>query len=294
MTAPTVAGLVFERHEVDGMRWESARRPLDHRLTGLVVDALGYAEFAGHRVARRVTPHPAVTVIVGLGPPIAVDRSLLGSFVAGMHDSWGVTAFTGAQRGIELRLTPRGARRLLGIPPGELAGQVVELPLLDRLADRVAGAADAAERGDDGADTGYARARWAAALSALETELLRVAADGPDPDPAVSWAWATMCERAGAGPVGALAAEIGWSRRHFASRFRAEVGLPPKAAARVLRFDRARLQLVRGRPAAEVAVACGYTDQSHLVREFRALAGRTPGTYLAELDAEQVTFIQDG
>ena len=61
----------------------------------------------------------------------------------------------------------------------------------------------------------------------------------------------------------------------------------------VLRLDRARALLGRGTPAGPVAARCGYTDQSHLVREFRALAGCTPGTYLAELDGEQVTFVQD-
>lgn len=90
-----------------------------------------------------------------------------------------------------------------------------------------------------------------------------------------------------------LAAGIGWSRRHFVARFRAEVELPPKVAARMLRFHRATRLLARGVPAAAVSAACGYTDQSHLVREFRSLAGVTPGGFVAELDAEQVTFLQD-
>jgi AraC-like DNA-binding protein len=51
--------------------------------------------------------------------------------------------------------------------------------------------------------------------------------------------------------------------------------------------------LVRGGKAAAVSATCGYTDQSHLVREFRALAGCTPGEFVAELDPEQVTFLQD-
>lgn len=60
-------------------------------------------------------------------------------------------------------------------------------------------------------------------------------------------------------------------------------GLTPKHAARVIRFDRARRALHAGAvTGAEVAAHHGYADQSHFVREFRALAGCAPGQWLAE------------
>jgi transcriptional regulator GlxA family with amidase domain len=59
------------------------------------------------------------------------------------------------------------------------------------------------------------------------------------------------------------------------------VGLSPKTAARVIRFDRALGLLRGGVPLAEVAAACGYYDQAHFTREFRALAETTPGRFLA-------------
>jgi AraC-like DNA-binding protein len=76
--------------------------------------------------------------------------------------------------------------------------------------------------------------------------------------------------------------------RRFGTRFRTEIGLAPKEAARVVRFDRARRLLQRrvaaaGPPElAALAAACGYYDQAHLAREFRALAGCPPSRWLAE------------
>jgi hypothetical protein len=67
------------------------------------------------------------------------------------------------------------------------------------------------------------------------------------------------------------------------------LGLTPKAAARVIRFDRARHLLAGqvaagGRPRlADLAVTCGYFDQAHLARDFRALAGVPPSQWLAEV-----------
>src|SRR6185312_4416002 len=63
--------------------------------------------------------------------------------------------------------------------------------------------------------------------------------------PEVSWAWRELLREGGATRVSELAAWTGWSERHLTSRFRTEIGLAPKAAARVVRFDRARKLLVR-------------------------------------------------
>jgi transcriptional regulator GlxA family with amidase domain len=78
--------------------------------------------------------------------------------------------------------------------------------------------------------------------------------------------------------VRVLASELGWSSRRLIDRFRDHVGLPPKAAARVIRFNRAVTALSSGMPQiAQVAAACGYADQAHLARDVRALGGVTPG-----------------
>jgi AraC-like DNA-binding protein len=125
---------------------------------------------------------------------------------------------------------------------------------------------------------------------------------GPDAaSPEVSWAWQRLLREGGALRVSELAAGTGWSGRHLTSRFRAEIGLTPKAAARVIRFDRARKLLVRNLAGAtadaghrlahdrlahyrlaDLAADCGYFDQAHLAREFRALAGCPPSQWLAE------------
>jgi len=110
---------------------------------------------------------------------------------------------------------------------------------------------------------------------------------GPAPAPEVRWAWRQLLASGGAIRITDLAAETGWSGHHLTSRFRTEIGLTPKAAARVIRFDRARHLLVRhaaddGYRLADLAAACGYFDQAHLAREFRSLAGCPPSQWLTE------------
>src|SRR5690348_17555140 len=106
--------------------------------------------------------------------------------------------------------------------------------------------------------------------------------------PEVSQAWRALLASGGTAAVPELAREAGWSSRRLGTRFRAEIGLAPKQAARVVRFDRARRLLQRrvaaaGQPElAALAAACGYYDQAHLAREFRALAGCPPSRWLAE------------
>ena len=91
--------------------------------------------------------------------------------------------------------------------------------------------------------------------------------------------------------------ETGWSRRHVTERFRRQLGLSPKAYARLLRFEHASSLLGEppaGRTLAEVATEAGYYDQSHLSRDFVALAGMTPGAVAADAGlAPEVRFVQD-
>ena len=104
----------------------------------------------------------------------------------------------------------------------------------------------------------------------------------------VSYAWRQLLRTGGTAAVRTLAAETGWSDRHLRARFRAETGLAPKAAARVIRFDRARRALQRraatGGPLglADLAASCGYFDQAHLDRDFGLIAGCSPTRWLAE------------
>jgi AraC-like DNA-binding protein len=81
--------------------------------------------------------------------------------------------------------------------------------------------------------------------------------------------------------VSAVVKESGYSHRRFIALFRAAVGLTPKLYCRVTRFQSAVLHAARepSAPLTELALAAGFSDQPHLNRDFRELAGLSPGHY---------------
>lgn len=279
-----VSQVTVRRQDTPGYSWTTADKPVPEALAPFLTYC-GYEERPAERMQRREVPIARVVMILCLGEKLEVREvtnspfpapGTVGSFVAGLGDG-SVVIENGEQEGIQLDLTPLGAYRLLGLPMKELTNQVVEL-------EDVRGAA-AVELVDRLAST----PGWDDRFALLDDELTRWAADGPDPDPAVAWAWNQLDATSGSVEIGALADETGWSRRHFIKMFRDQVGLAPKATAQVLRFNQARQLLAErraGTSITDVAMACGYADHSHLIREFKRLSGSTPSAWLAQQLAE--------
>jgi len=215
-------------------------------------------------------PATTVTVIINMADAFG---GLPRAFAAGLTDTHGLVDQTGAFECVDLKFTPLGAYRLLGLPMSELTNRVVDLTDLGlgSLAERLATAA--------------------APFEALDDVLLARAAAGPEPAGEVEWVWRRLHDSGGNAAIGALAAEVGWSRRHLVNRFREQVGLPPKTVARVVRFEELLRRLTTGGRAAEIAAACGYYDQAHMNRDFREFAGTTPTEYLARFPSVQYPWV---
>jgi AraC-like DNA-binding protein len=237
-------------------------------LRGHVRRYTGYRERTGP-LARREVANAEAVLIVSFGPRIDVDGRTFTSFAAGVNDAAVLTRHDGTQDGVQIDLSPLAARRLLGVPMRELANAVVEL---DALLGTAAG--ELTERL-------WEAPNWPARFSLLDAALAARIAQAPAPPPAVEHAWRRL--EAGARSVDRLAGELGCSRRHLAAQFRDQVGLSPKRMARVVRFQRVADGLRERRPLAELAYECGYADQPHLNRDFRAFAGVTPTEFVASL-----------
>jgi AraC-like DNA-binding protein len=253
-------------------------------LRGLVRWYSGYRQRGIPAATHRGLPSPWLTLILTLDEPLSVAAhpdpgaapgdypTLLG----GLHTSPALIRVPGRQSGVQLAISPLGARVLLGLPAGELAG-------IDVHADDALGA-DVRETHDRLREA----SGWPARFRVLDDWLLaRMTRHGPLHMPAapLAEAWRRLLSTGGRVRVDELAAATGYSDRHLRNRFRAEIGLTPKAAARVVRFDLARRRLARlpgPGDLAGLAADCGYADQSHLDREFGALASCTPSAWLAQ------------
>jgi len=104
--------------------------------------------------------------------------------------------------------------------------------------------------------------------------------------PAVALALEGFSKENTRGVIRKLAREAGYSDRRFIDLFRAEVGLRPKLFNRIQRFQRVLAQVhCNAMPDwGQVALHCGYFDQSHLIRDFLAFSGLTPADYLRRVD----------
>jgi AraC-like DNA-binding protein len=253
-------------------------------LHGLIASYHGYRQQGVPPARHRGLPSPYLTLIITLDDPLTVARhpdpadppGTYLTLAGGLHTTPALITHPGRQSGIQLAVSPLGARALFGMPAGELAGLDVDAadvlgPVARELHERLREQPD-----------------WPGRFAVLDRLLTARADHDQAVHPGVAEAWRQLTASGGAVPVGRLAGHVGWSPRRLQDLLRAETGLTPKAAARVTRFDRARTLLRRrvaaGRPPdlADLAAAAGYYDQAHLAREFRALAGCSPSAWLAE------------
>jgi AraC-like DNA-binding protein len=111
----------------------------------------------------------------------------------------------------------------------------------------------------------------------------RLTRHGPWRSSEIDFAVRAFGSAPGIATVRDVARRTGWSERRFSQVFREEVGLSPKTWCRVQRFQRAVRQLHAGAdvPWAEMALDCGFYDQSHFANEFRAFSGIDATTYSA-------------
>ncbi|MFI9118482.1 helix-turn-helix domain-containing protein [Streptomyces bikiniensis] len=208
--------------------------------------------------------HPAVTLLV--------DLSGAGELVHRTRDGHG-----------------RGSA-VVGLLPGDLrvgggAGECLQIRLDPVVAASVFGGSDGAvvsladvwgrdaERFEEGL---RAAGSWDERFALAADVLGRRLGSGPRVDPEVAQAWRRTFGRRGRVRVDGLADEVGWSRKRLSARFRSQLGVAPKRAARLVRFDRAVRLLAAGHGAADVAAGSGYADQSHLHREVGEFTGLTP------------------
>jgi AraC-like DNA-binding protein len=234
---------------------------------------LGWWEHRTTPLYRRELPTAEVPLIINFGAPIRLfdvdDRSRsteLGSFATGAYDSHVIVEANGSQGGLQIDFTILGMRLFLGRPLADLTNRGVALEDIF---------------GADGRRVTmelHDAPTWQARFDLLDREIGRRVAAAKRPPAEVLCTWKRIVESGGLIAIGTLVDETGWSQKHLISKFREHIGLAPKTFARVMRFGRAVDRLRRGERMnlTELALDCGYYDQSHFDRDFRAFAGVTP------------------
>lgn len=236
-------------------------------LSGIVSRYVDFEDRPGAPVTMHEAPGRSLVVIVDLDAGWSVEGECFGSFVGGLYAHPVTVRHEGTSRAVQFDLEPLAARALLGIPAGELGHRTIGLDdLLGRDAARLQ------ERLHDAPDS-------ATRFALLDAHLRRrTAAHAPATRPDVAHAWHLLRTTHGRIRIDALARELGCSRRHLAKRFKEEVGVSPKTAARLIRFETARRRLGTV-PLARLAADLGYADHAHLTREFTELGGAPPTAF---------------
>ena len=229
----------------------------------------------------RVLPNGAVELIFNLGAAHTVldpeGNAVLGRYrtnwVAGLQERPLVIEAEDDTTLIGVRFRPGGAFPFLRLPLSELTNAVVECELFlgafaRELHERLFEASDDRQRIE--------------ALEAALTSRLRL-----DTESRGRWLPIALARLAAGEAVGDVADAVGVSVRQFARRVRSRVGTSPKLLARILRLQQVINHLAaQPRPVdwVQSALAAGYFDQAHLVRDFRLLAGVSPTEYLRRRD----------
>jgi AraC-like DNA-binding protein len=254
--------------------WSVSVWQTDPRLAGIVASMW----FGEGRVAYqrdRILPSGQSQLLINLGPPQyriepgppEVRVPFVDVWYSGLHQGPIDTEAPHGNALLGVAFTARGTFPWLG-------------ERMDALSDRIIALADTA---GGGAPALRERLLHTPSLDArfrlVEKWLISRLKPHDTVHPAVRWAVDRIAVTGGRLSIEELAVQSGFTRKHLGNLFRQQVGLSPKALARVHRFRGALALLNRADgqvPWAALAERCGFYDQSHLSNEFRRFSGFSP------------------
>jgi AraC-like DNA-binding protein len=224
---------------------------------------------------REVYVHPrgGFSIVFNLGDRLQLDGQSVSEpiFLDAANTVSRKFRFQGHVELVGIRFHEGGAYPFLGVPLNELRDQVTLLATLHK----------------PGLLQLHARLLETALLPArihlLEEWLLRRLVLDHERNPLIPASLALLQGSGGQMPVSELSEELAVSQRHLERLYQSQVGVSPKQFARLVRIERARLalkQLSDDSSTADVAVDLGFYDQSHFIRQFRAVVGVTPYAYM--------------
>lgn len=237
-----------------------------------------YSDLQPDHSLEKLLPDGAVELIIDLTDfpkrlhdptDLSLRRLYRNGWISGMRSEYLVIGADPGSSMMGIRFRPGGAGAFLPCPAIEIADRVIELEDIwgrtaTALRERLLEATTPAERFD-----------------LLETFLRRRYDERFAPPHVVTEALRRLRHTAGPLRVADVAADLGVSQKHLIELFDRSVGLKPKAAHRVFRFIGAleRIESADEPDWAGLALDCGFYDQAHFNREFRAFAGATPTEY---------------
>lgn len=305
------------RIEVTGHRsdlgyWRAGQRAAEPRLRDYVLGYFASEGFLPRPLHERHLPFREVAIVLNFAAPHRIIDPFDPTRTTEHGKAWIVAlqhrhqireAF-GTRDFMVIRLTPIGAQMLLGAPMDLLTDRVLALEDIDSRFSRLL--------------TRHAEAThdWAARFDIVENIIAVRLAAAPSPPPGLVHAWRLLQECPNHVDLARLPEEFGCSRRHLIAQFHQYFGMAPKMIARISRFQlavaatrrlgrRDESPYAEGKPYldaqaddrlrstkpttmrwADLALGCGYYDQSHFINEFKSFSGLTPLEFLRQTHHE--------
>jgi AraC-like DNA-binding protein len=232
---------------------------------------------AAKTLAIKLAPSPSLLLMAQYRTPAAVrqgNQDFPSKCAIQIQTSSVALQPTGALGVIIVFLKPDAANRIVEAPLGQFAKATVHLGNVFRRGDvmmcseLLVGARNSAER-----------------IATVEAFLLRLVRPRPD---GVAYIAASQLRTDPNLTLHRLAVMLNVSVRQLSRTFNATFDMPPKRFARLARFEMIVAERRKSLSWAEIASACGFSDQTHLVREFRDIAGEAPTEFFAQ---EMVTGV---
>src|SRR5215472_12144817 len=295
-------GIEVTSHRSDLGRWRAAQRSAGPRLRDYVLGYFASEGFLPIPLHERHLPSREVAIVLNFAAPHrTIDPSDArrttehrSAWIIALQHRHQIREAFGARDFMVIRFTPIGAQMFLAVPMDLLTDRTVALEDVDsRLSRLLAGQAVATHD-------------WAARFDIVENIIARRLATAPSPPAGLLHSWRTLQDSPSDVDLGRLPEEIGCSRRHLIAQFHKYFGMAPKMIGRISRFHlalaavhrlgrRDPLPRTEGKPYldcraddgvltatkttmrwADLALGCGYYDQSHFINEFKCFSGLSP------------------